>query len=176
MTGLTMRLQLGGENRALNALDALASRMDQKLPWMRAVARYLVDSVRHNFEEQKAPDGTPWTPSVRAKLQGGVTLVEHGILRDSFHDDAGENFASVSTADVRAATFQFGRLKQEPVAAHTRRITQAFGRPLRAPVFQSVGAHTRNPNIVARPMMGVSAADEAEIIALGEDHLAGGLS
>lgn len=175
MSGLTMRMQLGGSDRALDALEAVASRIENKAPWMRAIGGYLRDSVRHRFEEQKAPDGTPWKPSVRAKLQGGVTLVDHGILRDSFTDNAGDDFVEVGTADIRAPTFQFGRMKPETVDAHTRRITQAFGRRLRFPVYQSVGAHTRTPNIEARPMLGLSVADEAEILALGEDHLAGGL-
>lgn len=31
-----------------------------------------------------APDGTPWEPSLRALMEGGKTLVDHGHLRDSF--------------------------------------------------------------------------------------------
>ncbi len=173
MSGISLNLRLD-DQAVFGALDGLLDRLTHKLPLMRAISGYLRASTRERFETQKAPDGSTWKPSIRAKISGGVTLVDHGILRDSFIDAAGEDFAQVGTSDARAGTFQFGRTEAEPVAAHTRQIRQAFGRPLSSVVTQSVRAHSRNPNIAARPMLGVSAEDRAEILALAQDHLEGG--
>nr|WP_276608546.1 phage virion morphogenesis protein [Caulobacter sp. SLTY] len=164
------------DKAVFGALDGLLARLGHKLPLMRALGAYLRSSTRERFETQTAPDGSRWKPSIRAQLGGGVTLVDHGILRDSFIDSAGEDFARVGTSDVRAGTFQFGRTKDEPVAAHSRTIRQAFGRPLASAVTVQVQAHTRNPNIVARPMVGVSIEDREEIVGLASDFLEGGMA
>lgn len=170
MSGITLTADLEGEAGVLGALTGLLQRLTHKQPLMEIFGAYLRTSTRERFDTQLAPDGTPWKPSVRAQLRGGQTLVDHRILRDSYHEDFGEDFAAVGTADVRAGTFQFGRTKPEMVQGHSRRITQAFGRRLRFPVFQTVEAHSRNPNIVARPMLGLSAEDRIEIPALAEDY------
>jgi phage virion morphogenesis protein len=176
MSGLTYSLRQIGGPQIERVMASLEARFADRTPLMATMSGYLRDSVRQRFEDQEAPDGSKWQESKAARDRGGQTLLDHGILRDSFNDAHGADFAQVGTADVRAAGFQFGRMKPEPVAAHTRLVRQVFGRRLGFPVYQSVRAHTRNPNIVARPMLGLSAADSAELAALVDDYVTGALA
>lgn len=40
--------------------------------------------IDRGFEEQVAPGGTPWRPSIRVQMRGGKTLQDTGALRRSF--------------------------------------------------------------------------------------------
>lgn len=50
------------------------------------------------------------------------------------------------------------------VGAHQRLIRQAFGRALKHPVWQSVGAHSRMMNIPQREWLGLSNANSNELL------------
>lgn len=176
MSGLTYSLREIGGREAEQAMARLEARFADRSPLMATMSGYLRDSVRQRFEDQVAPDGSAWQESKAARDRGGQTLLEHGHLRDSFNDAHGPDFAQVGTADVRAAGFQFGRMKPEPVAAHTRLVRQVFGRRLSYPVYQTVREHMRNPNIVARPMVGLSNDDRGELGAQVADYIAEGLA
>jgi hypothetical protein len=48
------------------------------------IGRTLVKNTELRFDvDQAGPDGTPWLPSLRAKLQGGQTLKDTGRLRQT---------------------------------------------------------------------------------------------
>jgi phage gpG-like protein len=138
-------------------------------PLMSSFARYLVNSTKARFQSNIDPDGRPWPRSAAAALRGSPTLVEHGILRDSIVDAYGRDFAQAGTADVRARRFQFGFKGSEAVDAHTRLVDQAFGKPLRFPVYQSVRAHLRNANTPPRAFFGLSIDDREELDAQVEE-------
>lgn len=176
MAGFSFSLRELGGDIVERALARLEGRLEDRAPLMATISGYLRDSTRQRFEDQEAPDGSKWAVSAAATARKGQTLLDHGILRDSFNDASGADFAQVGTADVRATTFQFGRLKPEPVAAHTRLVRKVFGRTLGFPVYQSVKAHTRNPDIVARPMVGLSSGDRVELAAIIHDFAAGAMA
>ncbi|HFV9402594.1 TPA: phage morphogenesis protein, partial [Shigella flexneri] len=50
-----------------------------------------------------------------------------------------------------------------PVSAHKRLISQCFGRALKYPVWQTVGAHHRMMNIPQREFLGLSSASQQEL-------------
>ena len=169
--GLAFTIRADGGARIERMFADLEGRLGDMSPLMGAISSYLRDSTRGRFHEGKSPDDAPWKPSRRAMQRGGQTLLDTGLLRDSIHDEHGRNFAAVETADQRAAGFHFGRTSPETVGAHTRLIDQVFGRPLPFPVYQTVRAHVRNPNIVARPIFGLSLADHDEIGSLVSRYL-----
>jgi phage gpG-like protein len=76
---------------------------------MRDIGEIIVDHIKGNFRDSIAPDGTPWKPSRRVIREGGKTLIDTGVLRNSFHARAGRRSVLVGTPDERASTHQFGR-------------------------------------------------------------------
>lgn len=172
MTGVTEGVTIKGLLETQAVLNDLLDRVEDLSPLMAQLGAYGEESTRHRFESQKGPDGKAWEKSARAKAQGGQTLVDSGRLRDSITWRADKDSAEWGTNLVYAGAHQFGLDDPINVGAHTRLITQAFGRPLGFGVYQSVGEFSRNPNIPARPFAGIDGDDEDEIGAIIHDYLA----
>lgn len=172
MTGVTEGVTIKGLIETQAVLNDLLDRVEDLSPLMAQLGAYGEESTRHRFESQKGPDGKAWEKSARAKAQGGQTLVDSGRLRDSITWRADKDSAEWGTNVIYAGVHQFGLDEPVNVGAHTRLITQAFGRPLGFGVYQSVGEFSRNPNIPARPFAGVDGDDEDEIGAIIHDYLA----
>ncbi|MGL4830769.1 MAG: phage virion morphogenesis protein, partial [Vibrio sp.] len=64
---------------------------------------------------------------------------------------------------VYAGVHQDGFSGAVQVDAHTRLITQAFGKALKFPVYQSVGAFTRMMDIPQRQFLGLSRDNQTEV-------------
>lgn len=76
---------------------------------LRVVGEVLHDDVLDRFAKGEAPDGSKWEESERAKaLGGGKTLVDSGILRDSFSPQVTGDELLYGTAMPYAAVHQFG--------------------------------------------------------------------
>jgi phage virion morphogenesis protein len=133
--------------------DLLTRMLDQVqdlTPPMMEIAEYLHEKTRDRFDQQQAPDGTPWHPlaasTKKAKQRKGVPVdkILHGQtlnLRDTIYPFWGAQEAGVSTGpgtEAYAATQQFGD----------------DGR-----------------NIPARPFLGLSDEDEQEVIDILGDFL-----
>jgi phage virion morphogenesis protein len=147
-------------------LQALERRMQDMTPLMREIGEIVRDSVMRNFREGRAPDGTPWKPSLRAIVQRGQTLVDTARLRNSITVSPARDHVAVGTNVEYAAVHQFGARKgsfgevSAKVRAHTRR-TRTGGQA-------QVRAHTRKMrlpwgDIPARPFLGVRPGDWSEI-------------
>ncbi|MDP2373166.1 phage virion morphogenesis protein [Reyranella sp.] len=159
--GLSMRLTIQGDQAIERRLGRLADRLGDLTPLMSILASFLRASTRQRFEDGEGPDGARWTPSIRARLTGGKTLVQHGILRDSINDQHGRNHAVVGTNDPRARMLHFGGV-----------ITARAGGAL---VFNLPGAGWRrvaSVTIPPRPFVGLSTADGVEIGGLIDDYIA----
>lgn len=132
---------------ALQRLNRLAGDMS---PAMREIAEYLHERTRDHFDNETAPDGTPWATltdaTLKRKLKQGVPVnqILHGQslhLRDTIFPFHSEDEAGVSTGpgtSAYAATHQFG---------------------------------DDSRNIQARPYLGLSPADEQEILGIIDDHI-----
>ena len=72
------------------------------------VGEHLVDSTRERFKTETAPDGTRWPQSIRAKNEGGQTLTDSAIMKNSVTYSARPDRVEVGTNDKRAGTHQFG--------------------------------------------------------------------
>lgn len=125
---------------------------------------------RRISDEKRAPDGgawAPWTEEYKKTRHGNQSLLEgEGALLDSIEYQVQRNSVRVGSALVYAGVHQDGFSGSVQVPAHIRRITQAFGKALQFPVYQSVGAFTRQMAMPARPYLGLSSSNQAELLAV----------
>lgn len=160
MSGAKVSLTLDAAD-ALARLGWFARRGGALRPLMDQIGNYLANETRLRFETGRGPSGAQWTPSIRAAAGAGKTLVERGHLRDSITHSAGHDRVEVGSNVVYAAIHQFGG-----------RISAKAGGRL---IFQVGGAFAQKASveIPARPYLGLSQGDEAEIGALVEEYLLG---
>lgn len=79
----SFRLETTGARQIEARLGALVDSFGDLTPLMEGFGNTLEGFVLEAFETETAPDGTPWKPSLRKKLEGGKTLTKSGQLRDS---------------------------------------------------------------------------------------------
>lgn len=154
---------------ALDRLKGLTAGKAQ--PILAEIGRTLRTSTQLRFRDQRGPDGQAWAPSIRAAREGGQTLRDTGRLRNSITFEAGDREVAIGTNVVYAARHQFGYRAIATVPEHVRRITQAFGQPLRFPVFATVRVHSRVAFTPQRPFLGFSSQDRADIRDILAEHI-----
>lgn len=158
---ITMTITTAGDGRWRAALAEAARRGEDMTPLMDAIGMGLEASTVERFNEtSRAPDGTPWKPSIAAD-EGRRTLVQRGHLRDSITHRAGPRSVRVGTNVLYAAVHQLGAVIRAKTA---RGLVFRIGREWR---------RVREVRIPARPFLGVSAEDEEMILAEATDWLAG---
>ncbi|PZA07787.1 MULTISPECIES: phage virion morphogenesis protein [unclassified Meiothermus] len=166
--GVRISGDLEGLERRLRSMRDLSLR-----PAARKIGEALVSSSIRRFNEQKAPDGTPWQPlaastiaprkrdftrsgrlrkSAERRLVNRKILIQTARLRNSIAFTVNGTTVAVGTNVVYAATHQFGAK------------AGAFGRTSR-------GQAIPFGDIPARPFLGISREDQVEI----ERILKGGL-
>lgn len=77
----------------------------------------LESSTLDRFDTESAPDGSKWTPSIRARQGGGKTLTDSSQLRSSIHSIPSAKSVEVGTNKVYAGVHQHGatiRAKNAP--------------------------------------------------------------
>ncbi|TQP97128.1 phage morphogenesis protein [Vibrio cholerae] len=122
---------------------------------------------RRIADEKSAPDGTKWDSwsNGYAKTRNGnqSLLQGDGDLLDSIQYVVEKNQVRVGSPLVYAGVHQDGFSGAVQVDAHTRLITQAFGKALKFPVYQSVSAFTRMMDIPQRQFLGLSRDNQTEV-------------
>lgn len=174
MTGITFDVELvDSEMRA--QLSALVERMSRPIGFYRNVGEYLTQiAVPRNFASQSAPDGTPWaklspvtierrkamgkgsSPILQVTRRLAASIISHA-------DDQGVDVGS----PVPYAAVMHGGAAQGAFGAHIGRTKPSEKRPWSQDYF----AHLPWGNIPARPYLGLSTADEIEILAIASDWL-----
>lgn len=137
MTGVTLRLEspdLAAAARRLSALDLLRSGS-----LLDAIGAILESGARRRIGDEKSgPDGAAWAPwsdrYARTRRRAQSLLQSRGDLLDSIAFDTRAGGVAVGSNLVYAAIHQFG------------------------------GAEVGKPGLPARPYLGVSAGDEADIV------------
>ncbi|MCW5223512.1 phage virion morphogenesis protein [Verminephrobacter aporrectodeae subsp. tuberculatae] len=113
------------------------------------IGETLINSTRDRFEESRGPDGARWAenrPVTLARKKGAKPLIgETRLLATEIHYDAGRTHVVVGSSKEYAAMQQFGGQKS------------AFG-------------HLWG-DIPARPFVGLSKADEEEVLDTIVRHL-----
>lgn len=117
MPGAAETLNLSGAPPVMRAL--LSGRTDFRAP-LRTVALYLNAQARKCFDEQRAPDGTPWAkfkrpPSVKRGGSSSKLLRDTGILMGSMTAQVQGHVEEVTATSLRwgsnvpyAAFHQYG--------------------------------------------------------------------
>ena len=67
-----------------------------------------MSSTKERFDAETGPDGEKWKPSARAMAEGGKTLTDTAVLKNSIGYEATSTEVAVGTNDPRAAIHQFG--------------------------------------------------------------------
>jgi len=123
---------------------------------------------RRITSEKESPGGVPWQDwsSSYAKTRHGnqSLLLGNGDLLDSITYVTERNQVRVGSPLKYAGVHQEGFSGSVSVGPHQRLIRQAFGRALKHPVWQSVGAHSRMMNIPQREWLGLSNANSNELL------------
>ncbi|MCC2096556.1 MAG: phage virion morphogenesis protein [Hyphomicrobiales bacterium] len=150
MTGISYRVEI--EDQDLQAeLTRMIAQMGDLRPFHLNVGEHLLNSVDDRFQGQHDPKGAPWKPlapatAAKRVARGQVPLTilrARGHLAGSFAYQAGAHQVEIGSNLVYAAIHQFGGQ-----AGRGRKVT-----------------------IPARPILGLSPADEQEIVEIGKDHL-----
>ena len=142
-------------------LNRMIERSNAMAPFFEAAGTALEESMRSNFEEQRSPDGVPWLPSIRARTEGGTTLVQRGHLRDSIRKSVSDAQVEVGTSVPYARIHQLGgTIKAKP------------GKSLRFTIGDR-SVFARKVTIPARPYLGFREADKQRLLELLIDHLEG---
>jgi phage virion morphogenesis protein len=118
-------------------------------------------STRLRFRTQTGPDGKPWKPSLRAQITGGRTLTQDGHLAASISSRSGRDWAEWGANRIYAAIHQFGGV-----------IRARNAKALRFALAGGGFATVQSVRIPARPFLGLSSDDVADIVHLIETRLA----
>lgn len=158
MSAFTLKVEDAG---VLAALRALSGRLADMTPINADIAALGESSTRLRFRTETGPDGRAWKPSLRAQLSGGKTLTKDGHLAGSLSARHGRDFAEWGVNRIYAAIHQFGGVIRAKSA-------QALRFPLAGGGFATVKSVT----MPARPFLGLSADDRADILDILQRRLA----
>lgn len=134
------------DKEVIRAIQELQKKAGSMKPAMNSIGGALKTRVQMGFLTSTAPDGTPWK---RLKHRSGKPLMDTRVLRNSITFNATDDQVEVGTNIEYGAVHQFGKAGKK--RTFVRRITQAFGKPLKFPVWQTV----RNAqwSLPARPFL-----------------------
>lgn len=139
-----------------SAIAGLLHAVGDLTPFYKDVGEHLVNTTRRRFEDSTAPDGTPWAPNsavTLARKKGTKPLIgETRELSTAIHYVIDADGLMVGSNKIYAAAQQFGMVRG--YAGQNKR---------NAPIPWG--------DIPAREFLGLSEADETEILALAIDHL-----
>lgn len=138
------------------AFAAMSAAGEDMTPLMDQIGALLEQSARDRIEvSNEAPDGTPWMPSDRVDQQGGKTLFDSGRLAASLGHQAYPDMAEIGSNLIYAGVHQAGAI-----------ITAKNGGALTFTLPDGQFVEVASVEIPARPYLGVSETDEADMQAL----------
>ena len=164
---VSMTVKVDGAKDLTRRLNELSGHLDG--PGLQAMLANIGESVvtqtKERFRAEKGPDGQKWQTSRRAAEEGGQILTDTARLKQSINKRLRPGLVEIGTNVEYAAVHQLGFFGLVNVPAHQRVIHQAFGRGLKSPVTVQVRAHSRKMKTIARPFLGLSPANEKELLA-----------
>lgn len=168
MAGITFTVEIDEAALAESLVD-LVDRMERPLGFYKLVGDYLEGhAIKRNFDTETAPDGTPWASlrpaTLKRREKAGLTstkiLNATGTMRSHINARPESDHVSVGVPDDQAAVMQFGAAQG------------AFGAFIgKDKLGRDHFHHMPWGDIPARPFLGLSTDDEAEIIRIAEDWL-----
>lgn len=181
---------LTGASISITASDDLLLRNLQKLaeapdttPLMYRMGEYFEDSTKQRFKTQVGPDGSPWKPLSpgyikRKKQNQTLILTLNGYLRGYIaHQVLSSSEVAWGSNRIYAAIQQWGGTIDQAAQSRRQRFhlvdgkTRFAGRQHENAAERWVERGAYQIEIPARPYLGVSAADNAEVLAIVQDWL-----
>ncbi len=158
----------------LDKLNGLLNRSSNLRPAMAEIGEDIVESTKRRFATATAPDGTPWTPNSQVTLDRYL-----GVFKSSFKKDG-----TLSKAGQARST------NKKPLTGETKTLQGSINYQLRgstgvgvgspkvqAAMMQFGGTTAQFPHlwgdIPARPFLGLSASDRANVLEILSDYLIG---
>lgn len=174
MSGIGFRNDLSDFQQLARQLDSLQPGELNEL--LDALAAEGESQTRRRISVEKSgPDGSrwaEWSPGYAETRHGGHSLLENeGDLLDSIQSFVEGRNAGWGTNLVYGAIQHYGSDDTVQVPSHQRLISQAFGKELATPVLANVGAYSFKQNIEGRPYLGLSPANEEDLLAVANDWL-----
>ncbi|KAF3999057.1 phage virion morphogenesis protein [Glaciimonas immobilis] len=184
MAGSTFEFTFDSQ-RATASLGKAYRALTNPAELQRDIGEYLLRSTRNRFNEQAAPDGTAWE-ALSSRYKNRKRKNKDKILTlDGYLRGAGLRY-QLDGADVLmgsnrpyAAIHQFGGDISIPARSQYAFFRQApdgsvgnlFVKKKKSNFAQrvTIGAHVIH--MPARPFLGLSVADEEELVQLGLDHI-----
>ncbi|MPW30463.1 phage virion morphogenesis protein [Agarivorans sp. B2Z047] len=160
-----------GDLKELQArIEALAT-SENKQALMAQVGAIHESQVRRRIADEKAaPDGSawePWSEDYAKTRHGGQSLLRgEGDLLDSITHSSTTDSAAIGSPLSYAGVHQDGFSGAVKVAAHSRMMTQAFGKALKVPKRVNLGTHSRFMATPQREYLGLSQSNEQELLAV----------
>lgn len=168
MAGITFTVEID-EAALADSLAAMVDRMERPIGFYKGVGEYLTNvAIPRNFAAETAPDGTPWASlrpaTLKRREQAGLTstkiLNATGKMRSEINARPESDHVSVGSPAEQAAVMQFGAAQG------------AFGAFIgKDKLGRDHFHHMPWGDIPARPFLGLSTDDEAEIIRIAEDWI-----
>lgn len=149
MAGVAVTFDLSQLPGLSAALGAAIARLDDLEPLMDQIGNAMETTTHERFETERGPDGTPWTPTIRSREEGGQILRLDGHL-----DNSVTHRASADSVEV-GSNLIYARIHQQ-------------GGTISAKSIESV-------LIPARPYLGIGGDDEETILELTSDYVLGEL-
>lgn len=169
---------------ALEVLQAAADALGSPAPLLRDMGEYLLHSTKDRFNTQTAPDGTPWAPlspryARRKKYNANKILTLRGYLGRLLTYQVGESELQLGSNLPYAARQHFGgEFDVAARAAHVYfrqgkngDIGRLFVKKNKSNFAQAVTIGAHKVITPGRPFLGVSPADEQELLDIAQDHL-----
>ncbi|PHS66358.1 MAG: phage virion morphogenesis protein [Thalassobium sp.] len=155
------------------ALEALHDAMGNTDPALRQIGEYLVGSTKERFRTTTAPDGSQWAANKDTTLDNYTNRFKTSFTKTGRRSKAGRE----RRANKKPGTGETRQL-QTQIYYNVRNGELEVGSPLiYAGTFQrgakkgQYGKGAPWGDVPAREFLGLSEADEREVMAIIEDHL-----
>lgn len=170
MAGASLTIDI--DDRAVtDALRELQRRGEDLQPALRDMGEYLLIAHRHHFEQERAPDGTPWAPladaTILARMRRGVKKPKEG--RRSLRTQAGNTKAGAIGVLARLKILQDSGNLRDALRYQVSESALEFGTDRIYGASHQFGRGA----IPARPYLGLSSGDERELLDIVAGYLAG---
>lgn len=164
-------------------LELLAERLGSMRTPLADIGEHLLISTDERARRQVAPDGTPWaplSPRTLARKKGNKILREDGNLLDTLRPQVSGDELQFGTDRPYGAIHQFGgkvehaaRSQQVYFKEKGGVVGNRFVKKRQSNFSQWVTHGARSIEMPARPYLGLSSEDEAEILEIVATYLKG---
>lgn len=161
-------------------LARLAGKLGDTRPLKKAIGEHLLTATEDRFDTQTGPDGNKWQdvkPRTKKRKKHSKVLTEQGHLRGDINYQVTDDSLLLGVGIAYGAIHQLGGDIEQPartgVVTHFKKVGkgQRFSKAKHADSKRSLNHKAHTITMPARPFLGISRADEIEIIEIAKDHL-----